>query len=78
MSEEQITTNPHPGHIQEGHGTGHGTGHGGEAAQPPFTQAEMDEFQKSDIAAGAVVILLMTGIFSVGLVLYTIVAFIVA
>jgi hypothetical protein len=40
----------------------------------PFSEAEVEEFHASDIAAGKVIILLMTGIFTTGLVLYAIVA----
>jgi hypothetical protein len=53
--------------------TGQEQGHG-----PSFTEAEMEAFRKSDIGAGAAVIVLMTAIFGVGLVLYVAIAFIVA
>jgi hypothetical protein len=43
----------------------------------PFSQAEWHEFHESDKSAGGAVIILMSGIFGVGLVLYTIIAFIV-
>ena len=51
----------------------HGISHGATAAAP-FTEAELAEFQASDIGAGKVIVLLMAGIFTAGLVLYTIVA----
>lgn len=69
----QQHTTPH-GH--KGVTTGHSHGHGGPAS--PFTEAEWKEFHKSDIGAGGAVIVLMTAIFSIGLLLYTVVAFFVA
>jgi hypothetical protein len=47
------------------------------AAAAPFAEAEIHEFHASDIAAGRVIVLLMAGIFTVGLVLYTAVALVV-
>lgn len=44
----------------------------------PFSKAEWQEFQKSDIGAGGAVIVLMTAIFGIGLVLYVVVAIVVA
>jgi hypothetical protein len=41
---------------------------------PYFPAAEWEAFHKDDITAGKAVILLISGIFTVGLVLYTIVA----
>jgi hypothetical protein len=41
-----------------------------------FTPEEWDEYRKRDAAAARAVVLLMGGIFSVGLVLYTTVAYI--
>lgn len=73
MSEEHLTNQAHGGHGEHAHGD-HGHGH----AASPFTQAELDELQKSDIGAGAAVIVLMSAIFGIGLVLYTVIAFIVA
>jgi hypothetical protein len=74
MGEEHVTTQPEGGHG--GHGE-HG-GHGGHAHGSPFTAEELAELQKSDVGAGAAVIVLMAGIFSIGLVLYSVIAFIVA
>jgi hypothetical protein len=48
--------------------------HGSED-MPYFPAAQWDEFKKEDIHAGAMVILLMTCIFGIGLVLYTVVAY---
>jgi hypothetical protein len=49
--------------------------HGGPVAAP-FTDAEIHEFQKSDRGAGAIVILLMTGIFLSGVLIYGVIAFV--
>jgi hypothetical protein len=67
MSEhgEHITSHPHAEHGAHG------------AAALPFTEADWREFHKSDIGAGAAIIVLMTAIFSIGLVLYTIIAIVV-
>ena len=53
----------------ESHDHGH---HDGE--RPYFPAAEWEAFQKDDITVGKAVILLISGIFTVGLVLYVIVA----
>jgi hypothetical protein len=45
---------------------------------PTFTDAEWHDFHTSDKGAGAAVIVLMTAIFSIGLILYTTIAIIVA
>lgn len=42
-----------------------------------FTQKEWDDFQKSDIHGGGVVVALMAGIFLIGLALYTTIALVV-
>jgi hypothetical protein len=47
-------------------------------APSPFSDADWQEFHKSDINAGAAVIVLMTAIFSIGLVLYSVIAIVVA
>lgn len=39
----------------------------------PFTEADWKAFQKDDILAGSAVVVLMTAIFSIGVILYTIV-----
>jgi len=64
-----VTT--HGGH--DGHDS-----HGGHGHAAPFSEAEMAEFVKSDVGAGAAVVVLMSAIFGIGLVLYTVIAFIVA
>ena len=44
----------------------------------PFSAEQLHEFHKSDIGAGGAVVVLMTAIFSIGLILYAIIAFVVA
>ena len=44
----------------------------------PFTEADWQQFHKDDIGAGGAIIVLMTAIFSIGLVLYSIIAAVVA
>ena len=46
----------------------------GHAAAAPFTDAEIAQFHAQDLYAAKVVVSLMVGIFCVGVVLYTIVA----
>jgi hypothetical protein len=76
-------SDPHGVTPSQPHG-GHGVqtdelhGHHGAAVALPFTEADREEFQKSDIQAGGAVIVLMTAIFSIGLILYTVVAIVVA
>jgi hypothetical protein len=43
------------------------------AAVSPFSDRELGELRSSDILAGKLVVCLMAGIFSVGLVLYSII-----
>ncbi len=50
-------------------------GHGNPAANP-FSEQEWANFHKDDVTAGKVIVLLMATIFSVGLVLYTSIAYI--
>jgi hypothetical protein len=68
--------------MSEAHGTqDHGQALGHEAHPghtPAFSDAEMAEFQKSDIGAGGAVVVLMAAIFGIGLLLYTSIAIIVA
>jgi hypothetical protein len=52
--------------------------HAATAPALPFSEVEWKEFHDNDIHAGAAIILLMTGIFSIGLVLYTTIAIIVS
>jgi hypothetical protein len=44
----------------------------------PFTDEQWHEFHKSDIGAGGAIIVLMTAIFSIGLILYSVIAIVVA
>jgi hypothetical protein len=53
----------------------HDTHH--EGPRPYFPEAQWEQFQRDDIAVGKAVIVLMSGIFSIGLVLYMIVAIVV-
>ena len=48
--------------------------HDHEPAPLPFSDADISGFRKEDIHAGKMVIMLMTGIFSIGIVLYILVA----
>jgi hypothetical protein len=75
-----MTTDPHAiqpagdghhEHVTTEHGPS-ASGHHAEHA--PFPPGEIEDFRRSDRGAGAVVILLMTGIFLTGVFLYTIVA----
>jgi hypothetical protein len=71
-------SDPHPGHhgIQGGHGV-HGVRHGAPAGALPFTAEAWLGFQKADRHSGGVVVGLMTAIFTIGLVLYATIAYIV-
>ena len=58
------------------HGPSHGiqAGHGHDPHAPaPFSDAEIARFQREDRYAGGAIVVLMTSIFSIGVVLYTIV-----
>ena len=68
----QSTPEHGPSHgIQVGHG--HGGSHA--LAPLPFTDAEIAHFQSEDRHAGGAVIVLMASIFSIGVVLYSIVLY---
>ena len=58
------------------HGHGHHE-HDPEGPRPYFPEPEWEEFKKDDIKAGTAIILEMAGIFSIGLMLYAVIAFIV-
>lgn len=60
------------------HGHGAPVSIPGGPGQPPlhFTHEEWEQFRTSDKGAGKSVVLLMGGIFTVGLVLYSIVAYV--
>ena len=80
MSDPHITTGPQasPTHVTtDAHHGGHGHhAPGGHAAL--FTDAQLHSFHEDDKHAGGAVIVLMSAIFSIGLALYTVVAYVVA
>ncbi len=49
---------------------------GQEHSATPFSEAQLQEFHRNDRDAAAVLVLLMAGIFLVGVALYTVVAFV--
>ena len=57
-----------------GHGIQHGAAPGGVATAFPYE--EWLQFQRSDLGAGKVVVALMAGIFVIGLLLYSAIAYI--
>jgi hypothetical protein len=57
--------------------THHGTAEHGTPAHP-FSDAEWQSFRQSDMAAGRNIIILMTGIFVIGVILYAIIDLICA
>jgi hypothetical protein len=61
-----------------GHGASQDVTIPGGPGKPPlhFTPMEWEEFRKSDMGAAKAVVLLMGGIFSTGLILYSIVAYV--
>jgi hypothetical protein len=73
--EVQAMSDPHDPHVTTGPSQGHeaAAGHG-----LPFSEADWQQFHKDDVGAGGAVIVLMTAIFSIGLVLYAIIAVVVA
>jgi hypothetical protein len=52
-----------------------GDPHGHAAAESPFSDAQWDFLQAEDYSAGRAVVILMLGIFSIGVILYGVVAF---
>ncbi len=52
--------------------------HEGPAAASPYTDAEWNAFRAEDFAAGKAVVVEMLGIFIMGVVLYSVVAYFVA
>ncbi len=50
----------------------------GHSGTLPFSEAEWKEFRQSDKGAGGAIVGLMTAIFLIGVVLYTVVAIVVA
>jgi hypothetical protein len=70
------------GHDQGSHHIQAQPTHGGPTHHPSgrpiyFSEQEWADFQRSDRAAGGVVVALMTAIFAMGLILYTTIAMIV-
>jgi hypothetical protein len=55
----------------------HSHGHADTGERPYFPAADWEEFKKADIEAGKAIVLLMGCIFSIGLMLYGIVATVV-
>ena len=75
----QATPSHAAGHeMQTAPDSGHGHDHAVADTGPHFTDKEWKEFQDDDIHAGGAIICLMAGIFSIGLMLYTTIAIIVA
>ena len=73
MSEsEHVQSSPRPPSGHSEHVTSAPHAHG--AAPGPFSDAELELFHKEDRYAGGLVVGLMAGIFSIGLVLYITVA----
>jgi hypothetical protein len=69
-----IQPSPAHGHAIQAHGDHHH----GSSAPPLFSDVEWGQFRKSDVVAGGAIVGLMTAIFSIGLVLYSVIAVIVA
>jgi hypothetical protein len=64
---EEHVTPPPAGHGHAPHG----------APALPFTEADWAEFHKSDKGAGGAVVVLMGAIFTIGLLLYSTIAYLV-
>jgi hypothetical protein len=62
-------TAPHPG----SHDVQHAPTHYASGTRPYFPTEEWEQFERSDLGAGAVIVALMTSIFTAGLILYSIV-----
>ncbi len=72
-SEGIQSTPPHGG--SHGIQTGHGHGDGRAPHVSPFSDAEIARFQRQDRYAGGTIVVLMGSIFSIGVVLYSIVLY---
>jgi hypothetical protein len=59
------------------HDNSHGHAPAPAGERPYFPASQWEQFQREDIAAGKAIILLMAGIFSIGLFLYMTIAIIV-
>lgn len=55
-----------------------GESHAAPHAASPFTATELDSMHAQDMAAGRAVVFLMCGIFSIGVLIYTVVAISIA
>ena len=64
--------------MSDTHGEHTPPGVGHPAAALPFSDEQLHEFHKSDVGSGGAIVVLMTAIFSIGLIMYTIIAFVVA
>ncbi len=72
---ESITPHPHDPHHSHGVAEhAHGDGHGHGPAASVFGEEEEQLLRKSDVQAGMYIVCLIGGIFSIGVILYTIVA----
>jgi hypothetical protein len=60
------------------HGATAHAAHPAPTVHAPFSEAEWQEFHKSDIGAGGAIVVLMAAIFGVGLVMYAVIAIVVA
>lgn len=56
----------------------HDQPHGHGEHHAPFSEQQMKEFQKDDTFAGGAVVVLMSAIFSIGLILYTAILIVVS
>jgi hypothetical protein len=77
MSEHVHGDAPHGGLHAQSHGPAGGPTHHPNGRPTYFTEQEWADFQKSDRAAGGIVVALMAAIFCIGLALYTTVALLV-
>jgi hypothetical protein len=75
MSDEQVQKDV-PSHLDP-QAPSHAS-HDPHRAVAEWTAEEWEEFHKSDRGAGGAVVVLMTAIFSIGLVLYSVIAIVVA
>jgi hypothetical protein len=66
---EHHPADPHA--IQTGGAHGIQTGSAGHAIAPPFPPEEWQQFRNSDVGACKAVVLLMGSIFTIGLILYS-------
>lgn len=75
---EGFQTTPDAASSHEVHTTPDAHGHAAEPDGPHFSDREWKEFQDDDVHAGGAIVCLMAGIFTIGLMLYTTIAIIVA